>query len=54
VLQRGTAIRDFDIRIQAKDGSCSWINWNFARAEDVFYSVGRDVTKRKQLEEQLR
>ncbi|UVF17582.1 PAS domain S-box protein [Microvirga terrae] len=53
-LQSGRAVKDFDIRVQAKDGSCRWINWTFAPAGDVFYSVGRDVSQRKQLEEQLR
>jgi PAS domain S-box-containing protein len=53
-LQGGKAINDIDVRVQAKDGSHRWINWTFAPAEDVFYSVGRDVTQRKQLEEQLR
>ncbi|WP_370435575.1 PAS domain-containing protein [Microvirga sp. TS319] len=54
VLQRGEPLKDFDVRIRAKDGSYHWISWTFAPAEDVFYSVGRDVTQRKQLEEQLR
>ncbi len=53
-LQSGEPVKDFDIRIQAKDGAYHWINWTFAPAGDVFYSVGRDVTQRKQLEEQLR
>ncbi|WP_114947192.1 PAS domain S-box protein [Microvirga calopogonii] len=53
-LQQGRAIADIDIRVSAKDGSYRWINWTFAPAEDVFYSVGRDVTQRKQLEDQLR
>lgn len=53
-LHRGEPARDFDIRIRAKDGAYHWINWTFAPAGDVFYSVGRDVTQRKQLEEQLR
>ncbi len=53
-LQSGEPIKDFDIRIQAKDGAYRWINWTFAPAGNVFYSVGRDVTQRKQLEEQLR
>lgn len=54
MLQRGEPIKDFDVRIQAKDGAYHWISWTFAPAGDVFYSVGRDVTQRKQLEEQLR
>jgi PAS domain S-box-containing protein len=54
VLKQGEPIKDFDVRIQAKDGIYHWISWTFAPAGDVFYSVGRDVTQRKQLEEQLR
>ncbi|MGO4527069.1 PAS domain S-box protein [Microvirga sp. 2MCAF35] len=53
-LKQGQAIRDIDLRVPAKDGSYRWINWTFAPAEEVFYSVGRDVTQRKQLEDQLR
>ncbi len=54
VLRRGKSLKDFDVRIQGKDGAYHWISWTFAPAGDVFYSVGRDVTQRKQLEEQLR
>lgn len=53
-MQRREPIQDFDIRVRAKDDTYRWINWTFAPAGDVFYSVGRDVTQRKQLEEQLR
>ncbi|WP_262031000.1 PAS domain S-box protein [Microvirga sp. Mcv34] len=53
-LQQGRAVTDIDLRVPAKDGSYRWINWTFAPSEDVFYSVGRDVTQRKQLEDQLR
>ncbi len=53
-LQRGESIKDFDVRIHVKSGDYHWISWTFAPAEDVFYSVGRDVTQRKLLEEQLR
>ncbi|GEO14808.1 PAS domain-containing protein [Microvirga aerophila] len=51
---RGDAVGDFDMRLRAKDGAYRWINWTFAPAGDMFYSVGRDVTQRKQLEDQLR
>jgi PAS domain S-box-containing protein len=54
VLRQGESLKDFDVRIQARDGAYHWISWTFAPAGDVFYSVGRDVTQRKQLEEQLR
>ncbi|MBM6579566.1 PAS domain S-box protein [Microvirga sp. BT689] len=53
-LRQGESLKDFDVRIQARDGIYHWISWTFAPAGDVFYSVGRDVTQRKQLEEQLR
>ena len=53
-LRRGESIKDFDVRIHAKNGGYHWISWTFAPAGDVFYSVGRDVTQRKMLEEQLR
>ncbi len=51
---RGTIIRDFDIRLRAKDGSYRWFSWNCVPDERIFYAAGRDVTSRKQLEEQLR
>jgi PAS domain S-box-containing protein len=53
-LKQGESLKDFDVRIRARDGIYHWISWTFAPAGDVFYSVGRDVTQRKQLEEQLR
>jgi PAS domain S-box-containing protein len=51
---KGEPVRDFDMRLRAKDGTYRWINWTFAPAGDMFYSVGRDVTQRKVLEDQLR
>jgi PAS domain S-box-containing protein len=42
-------------RYKCKDGSYRWIDWKvFARVEENrFYAVGRDITDRKQLEENL-
>jgi PAS domain S-box-containing protein len=45
---------DFDIRMRAKDGEWRWVNWTVIPLGQAFYAVGRDVTERKQLEEQLR
>ena len=53
-LVRGTVIRDFDIRLRAADGSYRWYSWHCIPEGDEFYAAGRDITARKQLEEQLR
>ena len=53
-LLQGEAVADFDCRVQAKDGSWRWINWTAVPEGGVFYAVGRDVTQRKLLEDQLR
>lgn len=53
-LKRREPVKDFDVRMRAKDGAYHWISWTFAPSGDLFYSVGRDVTQRKQLEDQLR
>ena len=53
-LMAGAPIEDLDARVRAKDGSYRWINWTVIPEGDLFYGMGRDVTERKQLEEQLR
>ena len=53
-LLSGASARDFDMRIQTWDKTYLWINWTLTRGNDVIYGVGRDVTQRKQLEDQLR
>ena len=52
--RREAAIRDADVRIRGKDGAYRWINWTVAPEADAYYCVGRDITERKQLEDQLR
>lgn len=46
--------RDFDVRVRDTHGTYRWINWTIAPGGEVLYGVGRDVTQRKHLEEQLR
>jgi PAS domain S-box-containing protein len=46
--------RDFDCRLRHENGTYRWINWTAIPEGDVFYSIGRDVTHRKQLEDLLR
>lgn len=53
-LSRGERVEDVDIRIRAKDGAYRWINWTLIPEDDAIYGMGRDVTDRKQLEDQLR
>lgn len=53
-LARRERVEDVDIRVRAKDGSYRWINWTFIPEDEAVYGMGRDVTDRKQLEDQLR
>jgi PAS domain S-box-containing protein len=53
-LSRGEPMNDFDCRMLAKNGSYLWINWAATPEGDSIYGIGRDVTQRKALEDQLR
>jgi PAS domain S-box-containing protein len=53
-LATGAPMPDFDCRIRAKDGAVKWINWTIIFKDDSYYATGRDITVRRQLEEQLR
>ena len=53
-LTQLSGARDFDSRLRHKNGTFRWINWTAIPEGDVFYSIGRDVTHRKQLEDLLR
>jgi PAS domain S-box-containing protein len=56
-LQAGVDVVHFQNRYLHKDGSVRWISWacSAVNAGTVFvYAVGRDVTERRQSEEQLR
>ncbi|MCR5881117.1 PAS domain-containing sensor histidine kinase [Phenylobacterium sp. J367] len=48
------ALEDLDVRMRARDGAWKWVNWTVIPQGEAFYAVGRDVTERKQLEQQLR
>jgi PAS domain S-box-containing protein len=54
ILGTGAPVRDFDLRLRAKSGDAIWVNWTFTPGGEVAYGVGRDVTQRKHLEDQLR
>jgi PAS domain S-box-containing protein len=53
-LNRGIAVRDVDIRMRHKDGTYRWYSWQCTPEGDQFGAAGRDITHRRQLEEQLR
>jgi PAS domain S-box-containing protein len=54
-VAQGEALRDLDLRLQAKDGSYRWFSWTTAPAEGgQIFCEGRDITDRRSLEEQLR
>ena len=42
-------------RYECKDGTIKWLDWKvFAvKEEDIFIAVGRDITQRKQIEQEL-
>ena len=53
-LMRGELMESRDIRLRARDGSYRWISWTAVPQGDLFSAAGRDITARKELEEQLR
>ncbi len=49
----GATIRDFDMRMRAKDGSYRHYSWLGVRGDGVVYGAGRDITQRKAREAEL-
>ena len=47
-------VRDFDVRLRAKDGSYRLYSWHCIPEDGEIYAAGRDITERRLLEEQLR
>ncbi|WP_424813424.1 PAS domain S-box protein [Roseococcus sp. YIM B11640] len=50
----GEVAANLDIRMRSKDGSFRWISWTFVPEGGNIYGIGRDITQRKLLEDQLR
>lgn len=44
----------FENRATGRDGSPRWIEWNVASHQGLFYAVGREVTRQRREQEQLR
>jgi PAS domain S-box-containing protein len=53
-LDAGEAQLDYDARLKAKNGEYRLINWAVIPEGDLLYGTGRDITDRRQLEDQLR
>ncbi|TCH99103.1 PAS domain S-box protein [Roseococcus sp. SYP-B2431] len=53
-LLHGEAIAEFDIRMRTKGGDPRWVSWTVVPEGGAIYGIGRDVTQRKLLEDQLR
>ncbi|MDP3173220.1 MAG: PAS domain-containing protein [Phenylobacterium sp.] len=53
-LLDGKSVENFDCRVRGADGGYRWINWTVIPEDGAMYAIGRDVTERKHLEEQLR
>jgi len=53
-LQRGEAARNFECRIEHSVGAWLSIDWTGVASGDEVFLTGRDISQRRQLEEQLR
>ncbi len=54
-LKQGTAITYFEHQFECKDGHYKWLGWTAApfAAEQLIYIFARDITERRQAEEQI-
>ena len=53
-LARGIETIGFENRYRCKDGSYKWLQWNAIPYGESLYSVARDITERKQIQEKIR
>ncbi|TRX72796.1 hybrid sensor histidine kinase/response regulator [Pseudomonas mangiferae] len=53
-LIRRVSPDDFQVRVRRADGSYRWYSWTCTPEQDLFYASGRDVQRRRELEELLR
>jgi PAS domain S-box-containing protein len=53
-LVEGGSLRDLDLALAPRNGAQRWFSWNAVCEGERIYAAGRDVTERRQLDEQLR
>lgn len=53
-LKAGNNVTSFTNRYRRKDGSYRWIEWRSTPAGTLIYAAARDITERKQMEEELK
>ena len=52
-LVAGRQTRHFENRLRSKDGSYRWLSWSAVPDRGLVYATGRDITDRKETQEQL-
>ncbi|WP_263143795.1 PAS domain-containing sensor histidine kinase [Pseudomonas alcaligenes] len=45
---------DFQVRVRRADGGYRWYSWTCTPEQDLFYASGRDIQRRRELEDLLR
>jgi len=53
-LETQDPILNFENRYRCKDGTYRWIEWRSMPSGDLIYAAARDITERREMEEQLR
>ncbi len=52
-LSKGIKNFEVDTRIKTKDNTHKWINWNVVTKDRVWFVIGRDITKQKEVTKNL-
>jgi PAS domain S-box-containing protein len=50
----GDVVEDLEVRVRARDGEYRWFAWTCVPDGDVVYGMGRDIQRRRDMEDQLR
>lgn len=50
----GDVVEDLEVRMRARDGDYRWFAWTYVPDGEVVYGMGRDVQRRRDMEDQLR